>query len=287
MRLASIKIPLCLILGVSLGTGAVPAWAQLQPESLQSADRIEWWPKLEAIESMLSRHKWKGARKQAERVTEQALREAWSGQGLDRVMAELALQRAIAEMNLGRPNDAVWHWYLALNLAPEIASRDLSAYGLASTLSGIELRREAEMPREFGRVSDLERLHMEPVVFPQVAPPDLVTNTAAALDRQPDVLIELIVDATGRLRQPVLLTDDAHPVLVFVAFEWLAGMPPAQPARLDGRTVDSLEIVNASFAVERTGGQIFLPPVELPEPRTPPPAGGGATEPPSSDRTRP
>ncbi len=244
--------------------------AQRTPQSAQSAERIDWRARIEAIDELLARQKWRAGRKQTVRTTEQARAEAWSGPELAAVMAELALRRAIIEINLGHPNDALWHWYTALNLDREIAARDLTSYGLAKTLSDVELREATEVPPRFDRLSDLERLQMDPPVVPAVEPPSLVTNTAAAAQLQPDVLVEVIVDKTGRLLQPVLLTRNAHPVLVSAAFEWLAGMPPLQPARVDGRPVDSLEHINVSFLIDRSGGQIFLPPIETMRPEGPP-----------------
>ncbi len=268
MRIPAHRLALPVLL-VATAT-ATSVTAQRTPQSLQSAERTEWWSKIEAIEAMLARQKWKGGLRQAVRITDQAKAEAWSSPDLPRVMAELALQQAIAQINLGRPRKAVWYWYTALNLEPEIAGRDLSAYGLATRLSSIELREAAELPRDFDRLSDLERLQMEPPVFPQVEPPDLVTNAAAALQRQPNLLVEVIVDKTGSLLQPVLLTEDTHPVLVFTAFEWLSDMPPIRPARFDGRPVDSLELFDVGFELERTGGQVFLPPIDIMRPDEPP-----------------
>lgn len=226
----------------------------------QHAERVDWWPKIEAIDSMLAKQRWKAARKQAARITHFVNTEAWGGGELASVIGELALQQAIAEINLGDEREALWHWYIATNLAPEVARRDLSDFERAAELLDHQPRALEEIPSGFDRLTELEALHLEPPRFPQIAPPDIVTNAAAALRRQPDVTVEAILDKSGALREPVVWTEDAHPILVYVAIDWLSKMPPAVPARLDGRAVDSLQLLTVTFELVRTGGQIFMLP---------------------------
>ena len=233
---------------------------QLRPNSEQTAERVDWWPKIDTIESMLAKQKWRAARKQAERIARIIESDAWSATDLHSVLAELALQQAVAETNLGLNRAALWHWYAALNLDDDIAGRDLTDYGQAAALLSHDRRHIEQLPADFDRLSDLELLDLQPPTFPQVEPPDIVTNAAAVVDRQPNILIEAILDEAGMLHQPILVTENAHPILVYVAFEWLSEMPPASPARLQGRAVDSLQLFDISFEIERTGGQIFMEP---------------------------
>ena len=242
----------------SIALTALLLSAQRGPESEQTAERVDWWPKIETVETMLAKEKWKAARKQAARVMHFVISEAWSGRDLDRVLAKLSLQHAVAEMNLGKERAALWHWWAAVNLEPGLEGHDLTAYGRAASLSANRLRLLQEMPPDYDRLDDLEMFDLEPPRFAEVAPPDIVTNAAAARTRQPDILVEAILDKSGVIRQPVLMTEDAHPILVYVAFDWLSKMPPAIPARLQGRAVDSLQLLNVSFKIER--GQILMGP---------------------------
>ena len=244
----------------SIALSALLLSTQQGPESEQTAERVDWWSKIETIETMLAKEKWKAARKQAARITHFVIRDAWSGRDLDRVLAELSLQHAIAEMNLGKERAALWHWWTAVNLDPGIEGRDHRGYGRAADLSTYRLRSQQHMAPGYDRLSDLEKLELEPPRFADIAPPDIVTNAAAACTRQPDILIEAILDKSGVIHQPVLMTEDAHPILVFVAIDWLSRMPPAVSAQLEGRAVDSLQLLNVSFKIERTGGQIFMQP---------------------------
>ena len=251
------------ILAVALWSAAeLPAdpLPQLEPHSGQSAEHVDWWAKTEAIESMLRRQKWKGALKQARRISGFVVRESWNEPDLDRVLGRLARQQAIAEINLGEDRDAVWHWWMVWNLSPELVGDLPDGLGRAHELVAARLRAAEEIPAGFDRHTDLEVLELEPPRFPAVEPPDLVANAAAVERRQPDVLIEAVLDAGGRLLQPVVISEDAHPVLVYTALDWLRAMPLAEPARLRGEAVDSLQLLTVSFALERTGGQIFLPP---------------------------
>jgi hypothetical protein len=156
------SIPLALVVLVAslvaTALAAGDARAGRPPGEPQGAERRDWWPQVESIEPLLREQKWKRALDRAQRLAEEVQRDAWSGRDLDRLMAELAFLQAVAELNSGRPNDAIWHWYAALNLRPEIARRDLTPYANAARLADLGLRRPGEMPSGTQPPGDLDQL---------------------------------------------------------------------------------------------------------------------------------
>lgn len=244
-------------LAIVLTTLALSAQAPFDPTQDPEARRTDWWPRIEKIDKMLTKSKWKSAEKEAGRVVEQVKEKAWYGHDLDQVLAELALRQAIAEINLGNEHEARWHWYTALTLQPDISGRDLTSLGNADGLGNFPTRRLGEIPEPFERLDDVQITRLEPAWYPELLRPDLVLNSAAVMGRHPAITIEVILDYEGRHHMPVLDTPDAHPLLVYASFEWVSELPEPTPARLDGRSVDSLQRLIVSFDVRRDTGGLY------------------------------
>ena len=250
---AAMKVSSALLLALLLVSPPLPAGER-------SAGGDDWRDELDAIDALLAGKKWERADKRAGRLGDRILTRAWSSGNARRALAEISLQRAVAASQLGREREALWHWYAAVNLDRSVRARDLGSASLLAELATGPLRAEGSLPEPFEGVGDLELLRLEPPAYAAVEPPDVVPAEAIASFRQPSLLIEAVLDRTGTIRQPVLLTDEAHPVMIYAAFAWLAEIPPAVPARLDGRPVDSLQLFDIDFSVGRDSGMVYLPP---------------------------
>jgi len=212
----------------------------------------EWTPEVAKVDDLLRKGKWKLGRKQAEKVVEELLSKSWYGAGLRESLTDLAVLLAVAEANLDRKDDALWHWYMAQNLDRRVWNRDLTPYGKAAKLLlEFPLRRRGEVPagfevRSLTLYSDVER--PEAKKSPQK---EILNNTAAVRERPGNLHVELVVDKEGRIHHPVLASDHLHPIIVYAVLDWLHTFPPFEPARIDGEPADFIEEVTVRFDFSR------------------------------------
>lgn len=218
-----------------------------------------WWSQVEPIEGSLGNGRWKYARRSAIKLTKTILEESWNDRELDEVLAELALYRAIAEVNLDRREEATWYWLTALNLSRGIANRDLTPYGVAaSSLSEIPLRKRGEIPATFRTGDARSGGPVTPPGFPSVTVPTLLNNTAAIRQRSADFEVEVIVDEAGDLHQPLVVSRHLNPVVIYACLEWLSGVPALEPARLDGEAVPATYTVMIEFLISPYSGALVI-----------------------------
>lgn len=226
---------------------ALAAALALLPTPAGGARKADWDDQLTAIEARLEEGRWKPVRKAAARLATDVATNAWSRADIDRLLAEACLYRAVAEINLGLDREAIWHWETALHLQPRLAERDLSAWSGATSLTEYRLRRAGRMPPGLTAPRDVDLLRLEAPEL-EVAGSAMIQNRAAPVgELVPDVRVEVVVARDGALRRPRVITDYAHPVVVYGILEWLLELPPGRAARLDGRAVDSLQTLIFSF----------------------------------------
>ena len=209
---------------------------------------------LRDVDGDLRAGRWKNGLRRARRLTDIVLRRTWRGSELRRQLVELAFQQAVAEANLDRRDEAIWHWHIAQNLDAKVFRRDLAPYGEAGKLLyEYPLRAAGELPPPYAVPQTLPgQGRLRGPVRPDIARvPTVLNNTGAALQGSGDFRVEVIIDRRGRVRQPVVESTHLHPIVIYASLEWLRQIPPFEPARYDGEAVDSLDSVTVRFRVER------------------------------------
>jgi len=221
----------------------------------------DWWLQVELIDGSLRNGKWKYARKNAKNLGKRVLREAWNDRELAAILAELALYQAIAEANLDRRDDAIWHWHTALNLVAGIANRDFSDYGDAGRLFvEFPLRTRGEMPPGFQNPApDNPGLVTMPRP-PNAEMPTLLNNTGANKQGSGDFEVDLVVDDRGDLHQPVVISRHLHPIVIYATLEWLHGMPAFGPALFQDRPVSAVSPLVVGFQISPYGPHMTIKP---------------------------
>jgi hypothetical protein len=211
-----------------------------------------WWPEVEEVEKTLLAGNYRRAEKQARRLGEEIQGKSWHGADLRDVLSRVALQQALAEANLGRRREALWHWHTALNIDPHIAEWDLSPYGdAAKLLVEFPLRREGVMPPGFENRRPRpgeEALRPRAPRFEALA---ILNNTGAYIDRPGRFAAEVVVDKGGLLHHPVVLSTQHNPVIYYATLEWLLRLPPFGPATVGGEPVDQLLDLDVQFHFNR------------------------------------
>ena len=214
----------------------------------------EYQKELEEAEESLRQHKWKAGLRKARRLAETLTLRSWYGKELGRMLSELALFQAVAEANLGKREEALWHWHIAQNLSFKMRNRDLSPYDEASKLLlEFPLRKLGEVPVGFV-VPDT--YPGGPIMKSARQPeksswPTVLNNTGAALEGSGNFHAEVIVDKKGHLHQPVVTSTHLHPIVIYSSLEWLREISPFRPALFEGEPSDDLYKVTVQFQVSR------------------------------------
>ena len=221
----------------------------------------DWWPQVELIDGSLHNGKWKYARKKAKNLGTTILKESWNDRELTAILAELALYQAVAEANLDRRNDAIWHWHTALNLDSGIANRDFSEYGDAGRLFiEFPLRKRDEMPPGFQNPApDNPGLVTMPRP-PNAEMPTLLNNAGANKQGSGDFEVDLVVDDRGDLHQPVVISRHLHPIVIYATLEWLHAMPAFEPALFQDRPVSAVSPLIVGFQISPYRGHLTIMP---------------------------
>jgi TonB-like protein len=238
----------------------------------------DWSKKIRTLEEFLQQSKWEEAREQGQYLSE-ALAEHGGGTiadhrahadelngavfGADPVPEGLLLGRvtalrAIAEAELGRFDEACWHWYAAQNLSPgDVRAIDLSQYGTAGEFLRHQMLTDAQSEHA-GLVDVIDPVRPEgsysrnfqqpvrtKVVYPR-RPQDLSRR-----DRFSKVVnIQITVDESGQIRQPLVIDGGFYPGLIYRAFEALRRWQ-YQPATFNGKPVAFRYVVPVVFADDR------------------------------------
>ncbi len=249
MRAPAAKLPArsrrlaAALLGLAVALAAVPSASGR--DARPGYQRSRWWDDLERCDHRLRDARWKRGLQCVDRLRKQVSETSWYEPDLGAVLGNLELQRAIAEANLGRDDDAIWDWHEALSLDRGVAETDLAPYGKAADLLHTHpLRRRGEYPEGYHAPEIvLTKSDYRPPVQKERPPTVGHLNSAALGKHLPPVQLEVLFDAQGVPHQPVLLSDWSHPVTVYWALETLRASPPASPALLDGKPVAALALV--------------------------------------------
>jgi hypothetical protein len=153
--------------------------------------------RLESIDRHLHKGEWEAAAQDAREAAAAACKSPFG-----RDLALPAARLAVAEAGLGREADAVWHWHVAQNLDPSPLSRDaLRAFGPPGELLERNRLRPAGQPPAGLDVWTVANLHLRRL---QGSDPKL-SPEVQALPVPKWLRVQLVVDAAGRPRDPVVL----------------------------------------------------------------------------------
>jgi hypothetical protein len=249
-------------------------WAIAQEDTQSSAASAQ--DQIHAIEGALHEGNWELARRAGQFVT-QGLAERSGGSIGDHrshadarnvalfdpqpsieagLLGRASALQAIAEAELGHLEDARWHWYVAQNLSREVRSMDLSHYGEAG-----EYLRQCLLSNESQRarvIDVLDPVRPERTYGNSFQPP---VRTKVAYPRRPQDLrnrdrfsqvvnVQITVDESGQIVQPLVMDGGFYPGLVYRAFEALRDWR-YQPASLNGQPVSYRYIMPIVFADDR------------------------------------
>jgi hypothetical protein len=249
-----------------------------QPGAQEQIPVAQWKDQIAELQKQLQAGDWEEAR-QAARFLSESLAERSGGTFADKrnradeltgavfgadpvpegvLLGQVAGYRAIAEAELGRQDDARWHWYIAQNLAPqEVRQINLKQYGEAGEFLRHQSLADA-FSRHAGLVDVLDPVRPEgryrdifqPPVRTKVVYPRLPHDLHSRDRFSEAVNIQITVDETGKILQPLLISAGFYPGAVYRALEAL-GEWRFEPAKLNGKAVAYRYVVPIVFADDR------------------------------------
>ncbi|HVS64695.1 MAG TPA: hypothetical protein VMT85_14465 [Thermoanaerobaculia bacterium] len=215
-----------------------------------------WQGALRANLARLEQGAWARAETAGRELLEDLMRRLKEGEGSALLLGAALAQLAVAEAELGRAEEAAWHWDLARQLDPAFAAGAIGALGpAAARLERRPLRRRGEAAP--GGVA--HRLD-------QVSPPALLETphivfraSAEILRSFPrDLSVEVVVGSDGRVRDPVLSGSLINPGPMVLSLETLLSWR-LEPAAISGAAVPvllELDLPLTRGAVDRLGERL-------------------------------
>lgn len=153
--------------------------------------------------------------------------------------------KALALAGLGRKDEALWNWHIALNLYPGLAKTDLSPYGEPGKflLANAELRKRDDV-RRLAEGQPLPTNVTAPVLKKRVNPQ--YPEAAHAFGISGVTVVEVLVDREGTIRSPLVLKSLPAPTITYAALEAVRQWK-FEPGRLDGQPVPTVFNVSINF----------------------------------------
>lgn len=188
------------------------------PAAAQSG---RWDRKVDRLEAMLEAGEWKRAMERAESFRSKLVADVEAAEEAVAAAARTWVVQAVAEANLGRDEDAVWHWLAAQNFLDGLPALSLEGMGRArEVLRGRSLSDtpESGLARPLSAGDDppsydgAEILH---TVRPEY--PRSVTRSGI----QGSIEVQIVVDVEGRPRRPRVSSTGLLPTMAFPALEGL------------------------------------------------------------------
>jgi Gram-negative bacterial TonB protein C-terminal len=212
-------------------------------EATQRAVVESWERRLDAAEAHLRTGDYAKARDAAHGIELHMLANI-GGPGAGKMLARTLVARSLAQAGLGQMQDALWDWFAARALDPELTDASLARSGregqaLVAAIASLPERSELKATGA-ANLSRARKVSGEAPDYP------------AALWRicpGGDVLVEGFLDEQGRLHRPVV-TSSPDPLLSLASLEALRSWR-FEPAEIDGKPVKVFHTVTASFKPSR------------------------------------
>jgi TonB family protein len=183
----------------------------LAPTAIGQKGR-EWQDLLADSSTALKSGDYRRALRISNRVVDEMVEMLGPGDAATQVFGIALTHKALANAGTGNADDALWYWYTAISLYPDMAQTDLSVFGSA----GQFLKDHPLPPVESGR-----RLGDS-----QVTPPKLLKRVAPefpagarAFGISGVLVVEVVIDKSGHTTSPRVRRPLPAPTLSYTALE--------------------------------------------------------------------
>jgi TonB family protein len=214
-----------------------PLWSQEGarplPEERGKGILEQFDRRLREVETLLAAGESRKAYKKVSRVLDEMTDRFISGPDVGRFLGVALVQRAVAAYQLGRTDEAIWHWYVARQMLPEVAGLQMTAYGAAGTFLKTQSIRHALATLHWtpGSAEELEGGGTPPR---KIRAPMPELPAAKRGFSRVSVELEVIIGENGRLREPLILDSKGELTLVYATLDTLRRWE-FQPAEIKGK----------------------------------------------------
>jgi TonB family protein len=177
----------------------------------------EWHSKIARSTTALESGDYERSLTLSEGMVRQMIERLGPGNASTQAFGIVVMHKALALAGLGRRDDALWYWHIALGLYPDFAKYDLSAFGEAGKF--LSENAEPRKPTEYNR-ADAKPL------TPEMTPPKLVKRVmpdfprgAKAFAVEGRLVVEVEITTAGTITSPVIKNPLPAPTLSYVALE--------------------------------------------------------------------
>ncbi len=203
-----------------------------------------WHEGLRDIDRMLVDDQAKKAYGRVTRLLDEMTKTMVAGPGVPVLLSTALVLRAIAAVQLGESDEGIWHWQVAQQLFPEVASYKMNAYGDAGELLKAHPAPEPPARGEPAEDETAPEKHLEPpkkLVTPSPEFPWAKRGIDAVA-----IVVEVTIGTDGRVRQPRIVESKGELTLVSETLDTLR-LWQFEPARLDGEPVAVLYNLTVNF----------------------------------------
>ncbi|HEY0156087.1 MAG TPA: TonB family protein [Thermoanaerobaculia bacterium] len=228
MKLRTLAFLACLAVSVSARADVVAEWQKKIADSTKALESGEYKRSLGLAES----------------VVRQMIERLGLGEASTKAFGVAVMHKAVALAGLGKHDDAIWYWQVASSLHPELAKRDLSAFGEAGKFlaENGEPRKPPVAEAGDGKPRTAE-----------LTPPKLLKHTlptfpggAHAMGAGGQLVVEVVITETGTVTSPVIEQPLSAPTLSYVALEAVRRWR-FQPAKNQGEPVPVIFKLTVGF----------------------------------------
>lgn len=223
--------------GLLLFTLTVAASAQESPvvpakrEAESRRVMAKWQESLRAIDGLLVEGESTKAYRKATSLLHEMTNSIVSGAGTGTLLGFATVLRAIAAVQLGRPEEGIWHWQVAQQMFPEVASLNMTAYGeVGSFLRQHPVRVKTDEPGEIKVVTG-DVLPPRKIFAPTPELPHAKRGSPAVT-----VVVESIIAEDGTVRSPLIVSTGGELTMVCATLDRLREWR-FKPATLNGEPV--------------------------------------------------
>lgn len=192
--------------------------AAVSPAANRTAEY--WHKQTSESTAALKEGKYERSLKIANRVAADMVEKLGPGDIETQSFGIVLVHKALALAGLGRHDDAVWYWHVALSLYPGLAKLDLAPFGEPGKF--LAARTELRDTLSPGEIARLEARTMEP----DVTPPKLLRHVmpefprgAQAFGVKGKLVVEVLITAEGKITAPLIIERLPAPTLSYVALE--------------------------------------------------------------------
>ncbi len=230
----------CLILALMASAGGAELPVRKVSPEFAAKTLKNWNHQLLEVDEFLHLGKGQKAYKSVGRLLRRMTDQFVSGPDVDRFLGMATLLKAVAAYQIGRQDEALWHWQVAVQLFPQVAEYQLLEYGEAGSLLKSQPLPKAHpssvqrFVEQAGASSTSEMQPPRSIFKPRPHLPAAKRGSGRL-----SVVVNAIIDRDGEVREPIIIDAGGELTLVYATLDAMRRWR-FKPASIDGEPVETI-----------------------------------------------